>query len=110
MIQKPIHSSINALLTAAWVLIGLFPATLFAQDSYQDLYNAKAIEKQNKAMSGAGGRTAVKLRIAEALAGKPILIVPAATGTNIQKLDVTRIVEAVIAKEATSSSSSHDSD
>ncbi len=45
MIQKPIHSSINALLTAAWVLIGLFPATLFAQDSYQDLYNAKAIEK-----------------------------------------------------------------
>ena len=71
---------------------------------------AKAIEKQNKAMSGAGGRTAVKLRIAEALAGKPILIVPAATGTNIQKLDVTRIVEAVIAKEATSSSSSHDSD
>jgi regulator of protease activity HflC (stomatin/prohibitin superfamily) len=72
---------------------------------------AKAIEKQNKAMSGAGGRTAVKLRIADALAGKPILIVPAATGTNIQKLDVTRIVEAVIAKESTSgSSSAHESE
>ncbi len=71
---------------------------------------AKAIEKQNKAMSGAGGRTAVKLRIADALAGKPILIVPAATGTNIQKLDVTRIVEAVIAKEATSAAASHESE
>jgi regulator of protease activity HflC (stomatin/prohibitin superfamily) len=71
---------------------------------------AKSIEKQNKAMAGAGGRTAVKLRIADALAGKPILIVPAATGTNIQKLDVTRIVEAVIAKEATSTQSSHDSE
>jgi regulator of protease activity HflC (stomatin/prohibitin superfamily) len=72
---------------------------------------AKGIEKQNKAMAGAGGRTAVKLRIADALAGKPILIVPAATGTNIQKLDVTRIVEAVIAKEATAASTaSHDSE
>ena len=72
---------------------------------------AKGIEKQNKAMSGAGGRTAVKLRIADALSGKPILIVPASTGTNIQKLDVTRIVEAVIAKEATSASTaSHDNE
>ena len=72
---------------------------------------AKAIEKQNKAMAGAGGRTAVKLRIAEALAGKPILIVPAASGANIQKLDMTRIVDAVLAKEATSgSSSSHESE
>lgn len=72
---------------------------------------AKAIEKQNKAMSGAGGRTAVKLRIADALAGKPILIVPAASGANIQKLDMTRIVDAVMAREATSTtSSSHDSE
>ncbi|HMU37634.1 MAG TPA: SPFH domain-containing protein [Pseudomonadota bacterium] len=61
---------------------------------------AKGIEKQNRAMAGTGGRTAVKLRIADALAGKPILIVPSATGTNLQKLDMTRILEAVMAKEA----------
>jgi regulator of protease activity HflC (stomatin/prohibitin superfamily) len=38
--------------------------------------HAKGVEKQNLAMSGAGGRTLVKLRIAEALAGKQIVFLP----------------------------------
>ena len=38
--------------------------------------HAKGVEKQNQAMSGAGGRTLVKLRIAEALAGKQIVFLP----------------------------------
>jgi regulator of protease activity HflC (stomatin/prohibitin superfamily) len=37
---------------------------------------AKGVEKVNKAMSGAGGRTMVKLRVAEALAGKQIVFLP----------------------------------
>lgn len=64
---------------------------------------AKGIEKQNKAMAGAGGRTAVKLRIAEALTGKPILVVPAGAGASLQKLDINRIFESVIANHATQS-------
>jgi regulator of protease activity HflC (stomatin/prohibitin superfamily) len=65
---------------------------------------AKGIEKQNRAMAGAGGRTMVKLRIAEALAGKPIVIVPAGSGASLQKIDINRIFESVLANEATQSS------
>lgn len=64
---------------------------------------AKGIEKQNKAMSGLGGRTAVKLRIADALQGKPILIVPAGSGASLQKLDLNRMFEAILSQEATRS-------
>ncbi len=71
---------------------------------------AKGIEKQNKAMAGAGGRTAVKLRIAEALTGKPIVIVPAGSGASLQKIDINRLYESVIANEATHGSSKSDSD
>lgn len=62
---------------------------------------AKGIEKQNKAMAGAGGRVAVKLKIAEALAGKPVLVVPAGSGAALQKLDINRIFESIVANEAT---------
>src|SRR6267142_1985783 len=38
--------------------------------------HAKGTEKQNQAMSGAGGRTMVKLSVAEALKGKQIVFLP----------------------------------
>src|SRR6185503_15647295 len=38
--------------------------------------HAKGVEKTNQAMSGTGGRTMVKLRVAEALAGKQIIFLP----------------------------------
>jgi regulator of protease activity HflC (stomatin/prohibitin superfamily) len=38
--------------------------------------HARGTEKQNQAMSGAGGRTMVKLRVAEALAGKQLIFLP----------------------------------
>jgi regulator of protease activity HflC (stomatin/prohibitin superfamily) len=38
--------------------------------------HAKGVAKQNEAMSGAGGRTMVKLHVAEALAGKQIVFLP----------------------------------
>lgn len=75
---------------------------------------AKGIEKQNKAMAGVGGRTAVKLRIADALYGKPILIVPAGNGANLQKLDINQIFQSILANEGAKSSrsggSSHSDD
>ena len=57
---------------------------------------AKGVKKQNQAMAGAGGRTAVKLRIAEAMAGKPILIVPPGSGSSLQTLDLNRILGSVL--------------
>jgi len=62
---------------------------------------AKGIERQNKAMAGAGGRTMVKLRIAEALQDKPIVIVPAGSGANLQRLDVNKLIETMVGQEAT---------
>jgi hypothetical protein len=53
--------------------------------------NAQAIEKRNAALAGAGGKTMVKLAIAEAMIGKRIILVPS-KGANIQTLDVNQIV------------------
>lgn len=53
--------------------------------------NAQAIEKRNEALAGAGGKTMVKLAIAEAMLGKRIILVPS-KGANIQTLDVNQIV------------------
>jgi len=51
--------------------------------------NAKGIQKLKDAMSGAGGRTMVKLKIAEALKGKRIVLFPTSDGAmNLQKTDV----------------------
>ncbi len=54
--------------------------------------NAQAIEKRNAALAGAGGKTMVKLKIAEALQGKPIVMVPSAKGANIQTIDVNQLI------------------
>jgi regulator of protease activity HflC (stomatin/prohibitin superfamily) len=63
---------------------------------------AKGIERQNKALAGAGGRTLVKLRIADALKDKPIVIVPAGSAASFQRLDVNKLIENIIGQEATS--------
>lgn len=67
---------------------------------------AKAVQKQNQAMAGAGGRNLVKLRLAEALAGKPIVLVPAGSGASLQKLDINRLYETIVAQEANAPPSS----
>ena len=54
--------------------------------------DAKGITEMNKALAGAGGATMVQLRLAEVLAGKRILLVPAGSGgidlrtTNLNQL------------------------
>jgi regulator of protease activity HflC (stomatin/prohibitin superfamily) len=55
--------------------------------------HAKGVEKQNQAMSGAGGRTLVKLHIAEALAGKQIVFLPGgAKGGSLQTTNLNELL------------------
>jgi regulator of protease activity HflC (stomatin/prohibitin superfamily) len=61
---------------------------------------AKGIEKENAAMSGAGGRTMVKLRIAEALKGKQIVFMPSGRGTTLQTMDMNQILSQYAAGKA----------
>ncbi len=64
--------------------------------------NAKGIHKLNQAMSGSGGRTRVKMKIAEALQGKRIVVLPAGEGgASINKLDVNAVIGNIVAREAT---------
>ena len=62
---------------------------------------AKAIEKRNEALRGSGGRAMVKLRIAEALDGKQLVLVPGGQGgVGLHKLDINRLVEQAVVNEA----------
>lgn len=61
--------------------------------------NAQAIEKRNEALAGAGGRTMVKLKIAEALSGKRIVMLPS-KGANIQTLDINQLLGKIAADKA----------
>jgi regulator of protease activity HflC (stomatin/prohibitin superfamily) len=61
---------------------------------------AQSIEKENAALGGAGGRTMVKLKIAEALRGKQIVLVPTGKGANLQTLDLNDLLKAQVAQSA----------
>jgi regulator of protease activity HflC (stomatin/prohibitin superfamily) len=50
--------------------------------------HAKGVEKQNQAMSGTGGRTLVKLRVAEALSGKELVFLPGGGKGGLQTTNV----------------------
>jgi regulator of protease activity HflC (stomatin/prohibitin superfamily) len=55
---------------------------------------AQGITKMKEAMAGAGGRTMVKLRIADALKGKRIVQFPTSdSAINLQQTDVNRFLE-----------------
>jgi regulator of protease activity HflC (stomatin/prohibitin superfamily) len=57
---------------------------------------AQGITKMKEAMSGAGGRTMVKLRIAEALQGKRIVLFPTSdSALNLQQTDVNRFLDSM---------------
>ena len=64
---------------------------------------AQAIAKRIEALRGAGGRAMVKLKIAEALAGKHIILIPSGGpgGVGINKLDVNALIRQAMAEEAT---------
>jgi len=56
---------------------------------------AKAISKRNEALRGSGGRAMVKLKVAEAIEGKSIVLVPAGqAGTSFNRMDVNKMIDA----------------
>ncbi len=61
---------------------------------------AQAVSKRNEALRGSGGRAMVKLRIAEALTGKDIVLIPGGgTGVGVNRLDVNKLLSAVLGRE-----------
>jgi regulator of protease activity HflC (stomatin/prohibitin superfamily) len=62
---------------------------------------AKAIQKRNEALRGTGGRAMVKLRVAEALQGKQIVLIPGGqSGVGLHKLDINQLIDAATVREA----------
>jgi regulator of protease activity HflC (stomatin/prohibitin superfamily) len=56
--------------------------------------NSKAIAKRNEALRGGGGKAMVKLKIAEALEGKTIVLVPGGSpGSAFNKMDVNKLID-----------------
>ncbi|MCF6180214.1 MAG: prohibitin family protein, partial [Geopsychrobacter sp.] len=55
---------------------------------------ARGIEQMNKALAGAGGETMVKLRIAEALQGKRIILLPlSGGGMNLKTTNINDLID-----------------
>ncbi|MCL5125538.1 MAG: SPFH domain-containing protein [Deltaproteobacteria bacterium] len=55
---------------------------------------AKGIQEMNNALSGPGGEAIVKLRIAEAIQGKHIMVLPVSEGgMNLKTTDINRLIE-----------------
>jgi hypothetical protein len=68
---------------------------------------AKGIQKRNEALRGSGGRALVKLRLAEALDGTPIVLIPGgASGVGLNKLDLNRLLESALLSRETGSGAS----
>ncbi len=54
---------------------------------------ARGIMEMNKALTGAGGEAMVKLRIAEAMQGKRIILLPASEGgMNLKTMDMNKLI------------------
>lgn len=67
---------------------------------------SKGIAKENEALAGAGGRTMVKLRIAEALMGKQIIFMPTGrSGSTLQTMDMNQILTQYATSKAAQSAS-----
>ena len=62
----------------------------------EGLAEAEGIREMNKALMGSGGESLVKLRIAEALMGKRIILLPVSEGgMNLKTTDINRLIETV---------------
>ncbi len=60
----------------------------------EGIAEAKGIQEMNNALAGPGGEAIVKLRIAEAIQGKRIMLLPLSEGgMNLKTTDVNRLIE-----------------
>lgn len=55
---------------------------------------AQGLTERAKALSGAGGEAMVKLKVAEALAGKQIIFMPSGSGLDVRNTDVNALLQA----------------
>ena len=55
---------------------------------------AKGIREMNRALAGSGGEAIVKLRIAEAMQGKRIMLLPVSEGgMNLKTTDINQLIQ-----------------
>ncbi|MFH1122178.1 MAG: SPFH domain-containing protein [Pseudomonadota bacterium] len=60
----------------------------------EGIAEAKGIEEMNRALAGSGGEALVKLRIAEALQGKQIILLPLSEGgMNLKTTDINQLIQ-----------------
>ncbi len=60
----------------------------------EGIADAKGVQEMNNALIGSGGEAIVKLRIAEALQGKRIMLLPLSEGgMNLKTTDINRLIE-----------------
>ena len=60
----------------------------------EGIAEAKGIQEMNNALAGSGGEAIVKLRIAEAIQGKRIILLPVSEGgMNLKTTDINRLIE-----------------
>ena len=60
----------------------------------EGIADAKGIQEMNNALAGSGGELIVKLKIAEALQGKRIILLPVSEGgMNLKTTDINRLIE-----------------
>ena len=60
----------------------------------EGIAEAKGIQEMNNALAGSGGEAIVKLRIAEAIQGKRIMLLPLSEGgMNLKTTDINRLIE-----------------
>ncbi|MBU0995105.1 MAG: prohibitin family protein [Proteobacteria bacterium] len=60
----------------------------------EGIAEANGIQEMNNALAGSGGEAIVKLRIAEALQGKRIILLPVSEGgMNLKTTDINRLIE-----------------
>ncbi len=60
----------------------------------EGIAEAKGIQEMNNALAGSGGEAIVKLRIAEAIQGKRIMLLPVSEGgMNLKTTDINRLIE-----------------
>ncbi len=55
--------------------------------------SAEGLTAKAKAMAGSGGRSMVKLKVAESLKGKEIVFVPAGTGVDLRSTDMNALLQ-----------------
>jgi len=68
----------------------------------EGIAEANGIQEMNNALAGSGGEAIVKLRIAEALQGKRIILLPVSEGgMNLKTTDINRLIETLGIKALT---------